>query len=80
VVCTLRVQPKNVKITKQAMHEAQGVSQHLSALASEMNITNKLPRFLFWKKHDVFKSYAERKEMFKMFAHMSIMRLMQKVA
>jgi hypothetical protein len=80
VDCTVAVQPKKIQLPKQAKQNAQGVTDHLAALAMEMDLTRKRPRFLFWKKKDVLQSYKDKKEMFRMFAHISLMRLQQEVA
>ncbi len=73
IVCN--VLPRQLKITPNNKEDVYGIVQHLCSLAEELHVQQKMPRIVFWKKDASYVDYNRRKQMFKMFASMSVMQI-----
>ena len=76
IVCN--VLHRQLKVTKNNREEVNVVVQHLNLLAQELDLMHKRPRILFYRNTNHFINYGKRKELFRMFASMSVMQLAEK--
>ena len=76
IVCNIL--NRQLMVTKNNREEVYVVVQHLNLLAQELNLMHKRSLILFYKKTNNYINYGKRKELFRMFASMSVIKLAEK--